>query len=453
MGLRLSRRALFAAFFAAGTAFAVGCGLAGDVGDDDQTGATTDPITDITHTWVRRQTVGNCWIYATASWAESLNKQTLPPDAPMPDGAITSVIIPPDAGDAGYTGPEPWRPSGLNMSESYWTYWHWFDQIANGTNTAAEITTGGFFYTAAEIINRYGVMKEADFINAEKWFESSPTQKRALAAMNESLKSGALKDLAKRRDRALVRAELDRAFELPPEIVAKMDKVFGRTVTRTLDRGTFAVDGTGVMRASEIPILVRDPGTHRSVTRTLQDAIGSRSASGGRQGAFAWNQVSYPTSPSARRQTLTRVQKAMHEGQPVIMSWRVDFNALDPQGRFLAPPDEPGEQGGHMVVVEDYQINNVPGFGTLPVGILETRPEALQAALAPEAQIEFIRIKNSWGTGRADTSVVPGGYFDLYMKYLDGPAKNCVQNAEGTDSTDDCFMDTPLNEFVLPPGY
>ena len=71
MALRFSRRALVAALFATGTALAVGCGLGSDVGEDDLVGATTDPITDITQTWVRRQTVGNCWLYAAASWAES----------------------------------------------------------------------------------------------------------------------------------------------------------------------------------------------------------------------------------------------------------------------------------------------------------------------------------------------------------------------------------------------
>src|SRR5690606_12942042 len=102
--------------------------------------------------------------------------------------------------------------------ESYWTYWHWFDQLANGSNTSEEITTGGWYTTAAEIINRYGVMNEVDFIPSEQWFESSPTQKRALATMNESLKNGALKDPSARRDRALVRDELDRAFGLSPEV-------------------------------------------------------------------------------------------------------------------------------------------------------------------------------------------------------------------------------------------
>ena len=218
MRLSLSRRALVTAFIATGTAFAVGCGLGSDVAGDAQVAASTDPITDITQTWVRRQTVGNCWLYAVATWAESLNKSTLAPDAPMPEGAITSVIIPADAGDAGYTGPEPWRPAGLNMSESYWTYWHWFDQLANGSNSAAEITTGGFYGTAAEIINRYGLMKEVDFIASETWFEGSPTQKRALKAMNESMKSGALKDLAARRDRSVVRAELDRRSSSRPRL-------------------------------------------------------------------------------------------------------------------------------------------------------------------------------------------------------------------------------------------
>ena len=437
---------------ASGTAFAVGCGLDSDVGDDG-IGASTDPITDIPQTWVRRQTVGNCWLYAAASWAESLNKSTLPPDAPMPDGAVTSVIIPADAGDAGYTGPEPWRPSGLNLSESYWTYWHWFDQLANGSNTDDEITTGGYFVTAAEIINRYGVMKEADFIAAEKWFESSPTQKRALAAINESMKTGALKSRDARRDRALVRAELDRAFELPAEIIAGMDRVFGRTVARTLDRSEISTAGTNIIRAREIPVTLRDPATKLPVQRTLQDAVGVRGPSGNRQGPYAWNQVMYPSGPVARRQTIIRVQRAMHDQLPVVVSFRVDFNAPDPQGRFLAPPEEPGAQGGHMVIVDDYQISNVPGFGTLTAGTVETRGNALEAALDPSATVDFIRIKNSWGTSRQDPSLVPGGYYDLYMKYLDGPAKNCVQTPDGTDSTDDCYDGTPLSHFILPPGY
>jgi hypothetical protein len=445
----LSRRTLLATLCAVGTAFAVGCGLASDKAEEEETGASTDPIVDIAETWVRRQTIGNCWLYATASWAEAINKATLPADDPMPDGAVTSVIIPADAGDAGYTGPEPWRPSGYNMSESYWTYWHWFDQLANGQNSTDAITTGGFYATAAEIINRYGVMKEIDFIAAEKWFESSPTQKRALAYMNESMKNGALKDRAARRDRALVRSELDKAYELDADHIAKMDAVFGRTVTRTLDRSQqINTRNSNILRARDIPVILRDPTTKQPVQKTLQDAIGSRG-----QGRFAWRTTYYPSGASQRRQMLIRMQKALHDKQPVIISWRVDFNAVNPQGQFLAPPEEPGSQGGHMVLVDDYQINDVPNFGTLLAGKNETRSDALTAALSPAAKIEFLRVKNSWGTSRADQSIVVGGYHDLYMNYLNGPMKNCVQNPEGTDSTDDCFDDTPLNALILPAGY
>ncbi|MER3404079.1 MAG: hypothetical protein C4289_01925, partial [Chloroflexota bacterium] len=79
-----------------------------------------------------------------------------------------------------------------------------------------------------------------------------------------------------------------------------------------------------------------------------------------------------------------------------------------------------------MVAMSDYQIENVPGFGTLKAGVDETRPEALQAALSPSAKIEFIRIKNSWGSYRRDREFVLPGYHDLYMRYLDGPIKECT---------------------------
>ena len=40
------------------------------------------------------------------------------------------------------------------------------------------------------------------------------------------------------------------------------------------------------------------------------------------------------------------------------------------------------------------------------------------------------------------------GYHDLYMKYLNGPVKQC---AEG--STTNCWNTVPFNDIVLPPGY
>jgi hypothetical protein len=408
-------RSAVAALMVAGSIFGAGCSESPAA--DEDISASTDPIVDIDSSPVKRQSIGNCWIYATASWAESLEKQA--------DGTVP------------------------NMSESYWTYWHWFEQIANSGTSS--ITTGGFFDTAVEIMTRYGIVSEGDFIASEASEERSLTQKSALDKINASLKSGALSTSAARRDRALVRKELNAAFGLDGNVVAQMDRVFNADVSRTLDRASFSLDGSSIKRPADIKAMLRDPQTHQPVVGTLQDAIGIRTSSGGRAGKFMWTSANYGFSGN-RRNTLARVQKAMADGQPVVVSWYVDFNAMK-DGQFLKPPATPGRQGGHMVIVEDYQINNVPGFGTLKAGVKETRPAALAAALQPEAKIEFIRIKNSWGTQRPDPLGIGLGYYDLYMEYLDGPIKECVQNADDTASTDDCHDATPLNEFVLPPGY
>ena len=425
MKLALAVRPLLALLLAAGCTLAAGCAVAADDAGNDEVGASTDEITDVNHSKVKRQSIGNCWIYATASWAESLNKSASA------------------SGNA-----------ELNMSESYWTYWHWFDQVANG-GAGNEISTGGWYSTSAEIINRYGIMTEGTFIASESQDEMSARQKSALGKMNASLKTGALSTPASRSDRALVRKELDAAWELTPAVRSQLTRVFGASVSRTLDKSTISTKLTSIRRANTIAVQLRDPATHQPVKATLQDAIGTASSSfsGSRTGPLAWQMASYPTSPSARRTMQVRLQKAMHDRQPVVMSWYVDFNALDSEGRFAAPPATAGHQGGHMVVVEDYQINDVPGFGTLKAGTLETRPEALAAALSPSAKIEFIRIKNSWGSFRSDRMFVVPGYHDLYMKYLDGPIKQCRQNDTDTGSTDDCFDDTPLNDFVMPAGY
>jgi hypothetical protein len=408
-------RTSLCALLLAGTVFGAGCAPAPDA--EEEISASTDPIVDIGGTAVKRQAVGNCWLYAGASWAESLVKQA--------------------------TGEE------LNMSESYWTYWHWFDQIANG-RVGSEIQTGGWFSTAVEIMARYGIVSEEAFIPAEATEERSLRQKAALTKINESLKTGVLSSPEARRDRAVVRQELDLAFELDTTVVEQMDTIFRRDVTRTLDRSSVDTKATMIRRPVDFSALLREPETHEPHAGTLEDAIGTRSAGGSRTGKYMWRQSSYPFNASSRRTMLARVQRAMHDGQPVVMSWHVDFAAMK-DGQFLAPPETPGAQGGHMVIVEDYQVADVPGFGTLTAGVAETRPEALEAALSPESTIEFIRIKNSWGTHRPDPLSIGPGSHDLYMRYLDGPIKQCTQ--ENGTSTDRCWDDTPLNDFVLPAGY
>lgn len=417
-----SKLRLAALLLLAGVSVTAAPGCAAEMDEEDMSGASTDAITDVNHSAVKRQSIGNCWLYATASWAESLHKSVANEE--------------------------------LNMSESYWNYWYWFEQIANGGLSGGEIQTGGWYSTGVDLISRYGIMMEADFIPEEANAEMSGRQKSALDAINVSLKSGALSTAAARKDRALVRKELNRVWGLQPAVVTQMDSVFGPKVTRTLDRWA-STKNTKVVRAREISVRTMDSTTKKMATVTLADAIGTKASTyASRTGRYAWQSISYPTwDATSRRATLRRMQTAMHDQNPVILSWFVDFNALDAQGRFMAPPATPGHQGGHMVVMEDYEIDNVPGFGTLKAGVKETRPEALKAALDPAATIKFLRIKNSWGSYRVDRQFVLPGYHDLYMAYLNGPVKQCRAKADGSPDTSSCWDDTPLNDLVLPAGY
>lgn len=434
MGIELiikkSRWLAIASMLALASTTTAGCAVeqAGDEAVDDGTGVATDDITQVNHSKVKRQSIGNCWLYATTSWLEALNKAA--------------------------TGEEK------NTSESWLTYWHWFEQLANG-GARDEISTGGSYGTAANLIARYGVVLEGDFIPGEAEAEMSFRQSSALNAVNASLKSGALKDAVARRDRRAIRAELDKAWGLDPEVIKRMDTVFGVAVTRTLDRSSWAsgrAASNKIVRAKSFPALLKDPETGQKVVGSLADAIGT--GGGGwwanREGKYAWNEVNYPYDTAGRRAFWKRVQRALHDGQPVITSWKVDFNALASNSVFSYDELQrrgPGRQGGHMTVMHDYQAE-VPGVGLLEAGKQAT-PEQMEAALADATQIQFVRVKNSWGGIRPDRwneAAIPG-YHDLEMKYLDGPIKQCEEKDGHTDTTN-CPRDvTPLWDVVLPAGY
>ncbi|MBI4705739.1 MAG: hypothetical protein HY744_31995 [Deltaproteobacteria bacterium] len=81
---------------------AAGCAL-------DTSDSASANITDVNHTDVERQSSGNCWRYAQASWVESLH--------------LTAT------GEA------------FDVSQSYWTYWHWFEQVVDN-GSLDEISTG-----------------------------------------------------------------------------------------------------------------------------------------------------------------------------------------------------------------------------------------------------------------------------------------------------------------------
>jgi hypothetical protein len=428
--LNKARWLALASMFALASGVALGCS-SGDVSaesSDGEEGSSVDDITQVSHTKVKRQSIGNCWLYAATSWAEALNKRA--------------------------TGQEK------NTSESWLTYWHWFEQIANG-GASNEISTGGSYGTAADLMVRYGLMMEGDFIPSEVEAEMSSRQSSALNKINDSLKNGVLKDAAARRDRKVVRRELDLAWGLDAQVVRRINAVFGDGVARTLDRSTAASNAAAankVITPKSFPAKLKDPQSGQLINGTLADALGrSTGWFGPREGRLAWNEVNYPYDATSRRAFWKRVQKALHDEMPVVTSWKVDFNALSSQSVFSMAELQrrgPGKQGGHMTVFHDYQAE-VPGVGLLKAGERATEAQ-MQAALADGTKIQFMRVKNSWGGIRPDRweTAAIAGYHDLEMAYLNGPIKECPEDPSGIVDPSRCTRDvTPLWDVVLPAGY
>ncbi len=424
--LKLTRGLTIASMLALAGAATGACSseVPSDTSSDDGSGSSTDDITSVNQSAVKRQSIGNCWLYATTSWLEALHK------------AATN--------------------EELNTSESWLTYWHWYEQLANG-RAGEEIETGGGWETAAGLIARYGVTLEKDFIHAEADSEMSSRQSSALNAANISLKSGALKDAVARRDTKAIRKELDAAWQLDAATTARINAVFGEGVEKTLDRAyVAAAPGNGVIRAIDFPARLKDAQSGQFVKATLADAIGTGTSWSPRQGKFAFNSVAYPSDAVARRGFWKRVQKALHDEVPVMISWKVDFNALTPDSHFSLEQLQsrgPGRHGGHMTVAHDYQAD-VPGIGILKAGEPATK-EQMEKALSDDTKIVFLRVKNSWGGIRPDRwnqAAIPG-YHDLDYNYLNGPIKDCPGEDAPADPSVCTGTVVPFGDAVLPPGY
>lgn len=401
----------------AASPFALGCESV-ETSDEEN-------VVDVDHTDVERQFIGNCWLYAQASWVESMHKTA--------------------------TG------ESLDISQSYWTYWHWWDEII--FQGGDEISTGGNESIADKIIEWRGIVREADFIPEDAIGEGSQRQASALAKMNQELKSGRLSTPSARKNRKLVRQVLDEAWQLSPTVVAWMTKSFGPTGTRTfLTSATFK--GSPIIRAKDLQVRYAERETDPNVA-TLKDTnlIGAMDD---------WETDFYPFDSASRRNFQIRVQRSLHDRNPVVMTWDVDFNAMEngeneKKGSFnletLNDAGGPGSQGGHMVVMEDYQINTQE-FGLLAAGVTldPSKPEdqkKLDAALLPSSEVVFFRVKNSWGAFRDDRAAAQGfpGYHDLYMDYLNGPIAFCP-SVEGVKTKENCFgQSRPFRNVRLPSSY
>jgi hypothetical protein len=325
-------------------------------------------VVNMPHTNPKWQSIGNCWAYAFAGWAESIVL-----------GATNGA-------------------QSLNISESFITYKHFEGQILRGSS---ELQTGGFFAGAANTTLRSGVIMEGDFIPGESDKTFSAVQKSAVDYLNNSLKSGAL---SKSRDQATVRAELDKAFNVDSSVFTS------KLVKATSLPGGVDAQGNAMNLAQKI--------------QSMQSAFWTGNAG---SGATSKQPIVYNSNRTASEQAvLRRMMKALNDGHPVVIDWFVDFNALDNNGIFSKAQLEKrgnGRQGYHSTVVEDYVVkvkdaNNVERI----IGEGEASPEDKKLALE-KGEILYIVIKNSWGGDeRLDRSSYTRegvkGYHRLEADYL-----------------------------------
>jgi hypothetical protein len=342
-------------------------------------------VTDVNHTTVKRQSIGNCWLYAQATWLESLLLD--------------------------HTGEE------VDVSESYWTWWHWYDQLV-GSSTD-ELQTGGFWGTSANIILSKGWVTEGEFIKDEQGVEMSLRQSQALAKINQELQPGG--KLARRAQRTArnVRKQLDLAFGSNMAETQQLARSAGSTAV----------------------------GPNTTLAQALRGVSGKTWSYVRFPSVYGQNTVVSASVQASRKAILKRVMRALNDKKPVVMSLMIDFNALDINDqtfkKSLVDADGIGSQGGHMVVLEDYTVDNVPGYGYIGEGDVSDDMKA--AAL--EGDIVLLKAKNSWGKNRPDRGLTDGyTRFDAAYLFSQMEWKN------GDDDDNTSFY-TTLTDFVLPPGY
>jgi len=197
--------------------------------------------------------------------------------------------------------------------------------------------------------------------------------------------------------------------------------------------------GTRVIDPRDVVVQLSNPATRKPERRTLIEALGNgRTPDGVRSGAYAWNVVT-PPSANNRRAFYSRIQRTLHDGYPVPLEWMVSFAHMDVLTgvfqRDYLDAKQPNLVGGHASLITDYGVF-VPKRGMIPAG---TPYDGKLAALAlgNDADVRYLRIKNSWGTDRAFQTRpgLPAGYNDIEIDYL------TLNNGR--------YLMTVL----LPPGY
>ncbi|HYX31969.1 MAG TPA: hypothetical protein VE954_02560 [Oligoflexus sp.] len=355
-------------------------------------------VTSVAHTPVKRQAIGNCWLYAHATWLESLLKHT--------------------------TGQE------INVSETYWTYWDLYEKIINNEPIPEkELNAGGTWYRSKSIIQKYGWVEEGQFIATESEAVMSASQDCAEAYILQQGKAGGTLYGLNSRTPENVKAELNKAFSCYGLNNVNMDEAWNLrrkaedTMLKDVKSGQEATLAVWLNRWQEIS----SPGYNA-------------------WGPYEGKKLGSVAELDSYKKIEQRIKKALNDHQPVVVAFFVSFNAPDPNGYFnlntLAKSGSLGDNGGHMVVLHDYTVKDIPeeeGFTTLGEG--DMAPELKEAAL--KGNLDYLVAKNSWGFDRTDRPWLKNGYSRITWDYL-------VNR----------YFDEDTNRFqpffrsvVLPPGY
>lgn len=332
---------------------------------------------------VKWQTIGNCWNYAVLGFIESHEFQT---------GLV---------------------PTFSDFSESYISYRHFEDQLSRSV-LPAELESGGTFDLALQLVRKYGVMREADFIPEEATSPKSNRQLSALTKLNAKLKAGELKAPLNREQ---IRAELDAAFGV--ELKAVSDKII--PAEKVIVRG---MDGQNVA----LPEFTRAGGPHawKDVSWSSRHPRKPGATRDDETVLFApsWEQL------YARDRDLLRAgMKALNAGHGVVLSWLVEFQAMK-QGVFDRTHLKPGyksDSGLHMTALVDYVATGIdPETGVeffTPEGNV---PDAMKTMAENHGELRHIIVKNHWGNGfdRIDRTFWvrngTSGYHRIELDYLSG---------------------------------
>jgi hypothetical protein len=230
-------------------------------------------VTRVNHTPVKRQAIGNCWLYAHATWFESLLKQT--------------------------TGED------INASESYWTYWDFYEKLlAKEAIPEGELNTSGSWYRSSTIIRKYGWLEEGEFIAFEAADVMSMAQDCGEAYLIEQGKpGGTLADLNQRTPE-IIRTELDKAFSCNGTIRFNMAGAFDR---RRKAEDTLLSDVKSGQQSSLVVWL--------NLCREISSPADSA------WGLYEGKKLGSPSELDGYKSMEQRIKKAWNDHQPLVLTF------------------------------------------------------------------------------------------------------------------------------------